>query len=125
MEARTPFAQAPTTPESIIAQVRRQLAGDSRFGTSISTDMLDLVADRAVRELWDSRVKTYVPVLALRRARALLLETGPLIAVVQRETIDNGSPAAGEQHRVEHPSRDVLHLDSDVFLHGDRDVLRL
>lgn len=71
MEAATPFAQMPAAPEPIIAQVRRQLAGEDE-PAGVSAAELDTVADRAVRELWGSRVKIFVPVLALRQARELL-----------------------------------------------------
>ncbi len=71
MEAATPFAQMPATPEPVIAQVRRQLAGEDE-PAGVSSAELDTVADRAVRELWGSRVKIFVPVLALRQARELL-----------------------------------------------------
>jgi hypothetical protein len=72
----TPFAQMPATPEPIIAQVRRQLADDPVLGTPLEPSLLDHVAERAVRELWESRVKTFVPVLALRQARELLHDQG-------------------------------------------------
>ena len=58
MEVANPFAQLPTAPEPIIAQVRRQLADDAQHGGSIPTGVLDRVADHAVRELWGSRIKT-------------------------------------------------------------------
>jgi hypothetical protein len=73
MKSATPFAQAPTTPEPIIAQVRRQLERDGLAMPGGALD-LDSVVDRAVRELWHSRVKTFVPVLALRQAREMLRE---------------------------------------------------
>ena len=66
MQRLTPFAQTPTTPEPIIAQIRRQLAEDDRFGRQIPGGVIARVADRAVRELWGSPVKTFVPILALR-----------------------------------------------------------
>jgi len=72
MEPATPFAQVPTTPEPIIAQVRRQLDDDARGGAPVPPGVLDRVADDAVRQLWPSRVKTFVPVLALRTARERL-----------------------------------------------------
>jgi len=68
-EASNPFAQIPTTPESIIAHVRRQLATDAPRVMMLEPTVLDQVAERAVGELWGSRIKTFVPVLALRQAR--------------------------------------------------------
>ena len=56
MQATNPFAQMPTTPEPIIAQVRRQFADDDRVGAQVPTGVLDRVADQAVRELWGSPV---------------------------------------------------------------------
>ena len=70
MKAANPFAQVPATPEQVIAQERRQLESDGLVTPGGATD---LVVDRAVRELWESRVKTFVPVLALRQAREVLL----------------------------------------------------
>jgi hypothetical protein len=72
MEAANPFAQVPTTPEPIIAQVRRQLADDDHIGMRVPMGVLDRVVDHAVRELWSSRVKYFIPVLALRTAREML-----------------------------------------------------
>ena len=56
MDAANPFAQVPTTPEPIIAQVRRQLADEAWPGMVSHGPVLDRVADRAVRELWGSRI---------------------------------------------------------------------
>ena len=80
MEGATLFSQMPTTPEHIITQIRRQLGADARFGVSISTSELDRVADLAVRGLWGSRVKTYVPVFAFRSAREMLQRNGVVAA---------------------------------------------
>ena len=80
MQRLTPFAQTPTTPEPIIAQIRRQLAEDDRFGRQIPGGVIDRVADRAVRELWGSPVKTFVPILALRQAQEILREQDVVIS---------------------------------------------
>lgn len=70
METRKLVTETPTTPEATIARVRRQLKeDDSPHGMRVSAEFLDGLADSAVRELWSSRVKTFVPVLALRQAR--------------------------------------------------------
>src|SRR5918998_3087624 len=89
----TPFAQMPATPEPIIAQVRRQLADDPALGTPLEATLLDHVAERSVRELWESRVKTFVPVLALRQARELLHEQGMAITVERPQASGTGSTA--------------------------------
>src|SRR4029453_13175614 len=79
MERLTPFAQMPTTPEPIIAQVRRQLREDDRFARQIPRGVLERVADHAVRELWSRPVKTFVPILALRQAQEILREQDVVI----------------------------------------------
>jgi len=124
MEVLTPFAQMPATPEPIIDQVRRVLTDDVPPGMTVEATVLDHVADQAVRGLWESRVKTFVPVLALRRAREVLREQDLLIPMEQPERVVSNtltviSPA------VERPVRDVLAMQRDVMPHDDRDVLPL
>ena len=51
MDAANPFAQMPITPEPIIAQVRSQLADDHQLGARVPPEVLDRIADQAVREL--------------------------------------------------------------------------
>ena len=116
----TPFAQIPATPEPIIAQVRRQLADDPALGTPLEPSLLDHVAERAVRELWESRVKTFVPVLALRQARELLHDQG--IAADRWQVRSAGSMATAEPRQAERPRQDVLHLDTDVLRLDDQGV---
>jgi hypothetical protein len=120
----TPFAQMPATPEPVIAQVRRQLAADDRVGARVPTGVLDRVADQAVRELWSSRVKTFVPVLALREAREVLREQDLLITVEQPEI--HFPIASTAMSRQDEPApRDVLPIGQDVLPVDDRDVLSL
>lgn len=124
MELVTPFAQTPSSPEPIIAQVRRQLA-DDRVGARVPTGVLDRVADQAVRELWSSRVKTFVPVLALRTARELLRDQDVLITV-GLPMMRNGEEALAVMPReVERPPQDIIHIESDVLPFDDRDRLPL
>ena len=82
------------------------------------------MADRAVRELWGSRIKTFVPVLALRQAREMLREQDLLISMYQpRRSYADESTAGrplGERQR-----RDVLPVEADVVSIDDRDVLHL
>jgi hypothetical protein len=106
MEAANPFAQVPTTPEPIIAQVRRQLADDDHIGMRVPMGVLDRVVDHAVRELWSSRVKCFIPVLAL-----------------QMDRVRRNQPVAPP--RREGPPRDVLFIDGDVLTNDDRDRLPL
>jgi len=125
MDSANPFAQVSITPEPVIAQVRRQLADEAWSGLVSHGPVLDHVADRAVRELWGSRIKTFVPVLALRQAREMLREQDLLIPMhqPQRPQVD-GSTAA--THRLdEGQRRDVLAIDGDTVSVDDRDVLHL
>lgn len=125
MELVTPFAQTPSSPEPIIAQVRRQLADDDRVGARVPTGVLDRVADQAVRELWSSRVKTFVPVLALRTARELLRDQDVLITV-GLPIMRNGEEALAVMPRaVERTPQDIIHIESDVLPFDDRDRLPL
>jgi hypothetical protein len=125
MEAANPFAQVPTTPEPIIAQVRRQLADDDHIGMRVPMGVLDRVADHAVRELWSSRVKNFIPVLALRTAREMLRdqEGGVMLERPQMDRIGRNQPVAPP--RREGPPRDVLLIDGDVLTNDDRDRLPL
>src|SRR5688500_15177704 len=95
MEDANPFAQVPIAPEPIIAQVRRQLADEAWPGLISYGPVLDRVADRAVRELWRSRIKTFVPVLALREAREMLREHDLLTPIHQRQRRQGDGSAAG------------------------------
>lgn len=118
MDSPNLFAQAPATPEPIIAQVRRQLEAD---GLSMAGGEIDSVADLAVRELWGSRVKTFVPVLALRQAREMLLEF-QVAMPSQPETIVESRVPALAGARAGH---DVLSVDGDVLHVSTGDVLGL
>ena len=124
MELVTPFAQTPSSPEPIIAQVRRQLA-DDRVGARVPTGVLDRVADQAVRELWSSRVKTFVPVLALRTARELLRDQDVLITVGLPMMRNSEEALAVMPRAVERTPQDIIHIESDVLPFDDRDRLPL
>jgi hypothetical protein len=118
MNAANPFAQVPATPEPIIAQVRRQLEAD---GLTMPGGTIDSVADRAVRELWESRVKTFVPVLALRQAREMLLQLDVVMPAQPDMIAESRVPMlAGAR-----PGPDVLALDGDVLHAGNGDALGL
>src|SRR5215213_7066691 len=125
MERPTPFAQMPTTPEPIIAQVRRQLAEDDRFGRQVPSGVIDRVADRAVRELWGSPVKTFVPILALRQARELLREHDLLITPERRDSRQVEGEWTAGRPRVEHRPQDGLSIAGDVLPYDERDALSL
>jgi hypothetical protein len=125
MGRATPFAEMPSTPEPIIAQVRRQLADDDRVGARVPTGVLDRVADQAVRELWSSRVKTFVPVLALRTAREILRDQDQLITADLPMMRDGDEALAMMRLPAERAPRDLLHIDEDVLPLDDRDALLL
>src|SRR5215203_4783109 len=123
MQLVTPFAQTPSTPEPIIAQVRRQLADDDQVGARVPAGVLDRVAEQAVRELWSSRVKTFVPVLALRTAREILRDEdllptaeSPAVGHVERQS-------TAMRQQIERSVADVLSISGDVITLDDRDVL--
>ena len=125
MNAANPFAQVPSSPEPIIAQVRRQLADEERTGLVSHGPVLDRVADRAVRELWGSRIKTFVPVLALRQAREMLRQQDVLISMHQPQRAPVDVSMLATLPPEERQRRDVLAIDGDVVSIDDRDVLRL
>jgi len=77
VENGSPFAQTAPNPEPIIARVRRHLRDEYAHGRRICPPAPDLnrAAADAVHALWDSRVRTFVEVLALRQARELLNAT--------------------------------------------------
>ena len=64
--------QADLTPDALINRLRRQLDADCELGLveRCSEETLDRVVTQIVMSLWEaSRVKTYLPILALRKAR--------------------------------------------------------
>ena len=125
MERLTPFAQMPTTPEPIIAQVRRQLAEDDRFRVWVPSGVLDRAADRAVRELWGSRVKTFVPILALRQAREILREQDLVISEPRTAARHLENAWTAGRSRIEQPLQvqDALSIENDALPLDERDVL--
>ena len=123
MEPANLFAQVPSTPEPIIAQVRRQLADEAPLVMTIEASVLDRVAERAVRELWESRVKTFVPVLALRDARQVLREQDLLTSVEHPDQHRADALVAASHPSEERRRRDVLPIDGDIVSIDDRDVL--
>lgn len=124
MAQLTPFAEMPPSPEGLIAQLRQQLAARYPEAAQTEAPSLDAVAERAVRQLWPSRIRTFVPVLALRDAQAILREQG----FVPR---DLAASSAGEETRDERPAfpgaspRDRLSLDRDLFLLDEGDSIHV
>ncbi|MBW3633999.1 MAG: hypothetical protein KY456_13330 [Chloroflexi bacterium] len=120
----TPFAQTPTAPEPIIAQVRRQPMDEAHEAMRIQADVLDRVADRAVRELWGSRVKSFVPVLALRTAREMLRDQDLLITA-ERPPLRLTAEATATRNYAGRTPRDLLPIRVDVLALDDRDAMSL
>jgi hypothetical protein len=131
MDAANPFAQTPLTPEPIIAQVSRQLRVESADGSPDANRLVEGLVDRVVRDLWSSRVKTFVPILALRETRDLLrgahltavrehaeAPTTEAMQAVQSEhqtaQLDRGGVAIGHD-ALSIDWRDALRVDDDVL----------
>ncbi|MDP9369695.1 MAG: hypothetical protein M3Q03_15715 [Chloroflexota bacterium] len=74
MDAETLFAQSVSTPEATIDRVRRDLLVEWA-GLGPPPREITQAAEASVRALWDSKVKLFVPVLALRAARSSLGNT--------------------------------------------------
>jgi hypothetical protein len=121
MPELTVFAQMPATPEAIIVQVQRELARDD---TTASATEVARLADRAVRRLWDSRVKVFIPVLALRDVREALGQQDHVVSVVPTSLAAASAPPLASQSPRPSPQRDVLPIPHD-WLSLEQDVLPL
>ncbi len=62
------FAAVPSDAEAIVALVKRE-AEEECLDDQLSPPVLDGCVRDAIEGLWDSRIKTFVPLLALRRVR--------------------------------------------------------
>jgi hypothetical protein len=69
MSELTPFAQMPNTPQSIIAQVTQKAMQSLPSDHKASERVVKGLAAAAVHDLWESPVKNFIPVLALRDVR--------------------------------------------------------
>jgi hypothetical protein len=67
----SPFAQVPNDQESMIVLVLREATEEWQAAQLPSPD-LDACVREAVETLWESHVKTFVPLFALRRVRACI-----------------------------------------------------
>jgi hypothetical protein len=75
MESESAFGRVTLTPEAIMARVRNEVTRDceaGRFDPCPPPEAVDQVVSVAVNGLWNSRVKTFVSLLALREARERL-----------------------------------------------------
>ena len=131
MDAATPFAQSPSTPEPIIAQVRRQLRAESGEDGSPGESLVDGMVDRVVRELWSGRVKTFVPILALRETRRLLRDARATASVDAEPRLAMTARIPGPELQATHPGRDAaarrdaLGVDRRDALRVDDDIIPL
>lgn len=106
MESVTLFAQPTATQETVIDRVRRDLLAEGT-GRDTPAPVLAEAAETSVRALWDSRVKLFVPVLALRDARSKL---GSQAVPPERATANGSIPVA-----VTTVQADVLDLTDDAL----------
>ena len=67
-----PYAWVPTDISGIVRLVKREAAEECSVDSCLVASVLDQCVEEAVIDLWDSRVKTYVPLLALRRVRCCI-----------------------------------------------------
>ncbi|MDP9368820.1 MAG: hypothetical protein M3Q03_11185 [Chloroflexota bacterium] len=65
------FAQAPKDMPAVIDLVRRE-AREECLDDRLPAPVLDRCVRDAVAAMWDSRIKTFVPLLALRRVRGCI-----------------------------------------------------
>lgn len=106
MESVTLFAQPTATQETVIDRVRRDLLAEGT-GRDTPAPVLAEAAETSVRALWDSRVKLFVPVLALRDARSKL---GSQAVPPERATANRSAPVT-----VTTGQADVLDLTDDAL----------
>ena len=65
------FAQVPADAEAIVGLVKRE-AEEECSDERLPPPELDRCVREAVDGLWDSRIKTFVPLFALRRVRGCI-----------------------------------------------------
>ncbi len=68
----SPFAEPSRDREVVVALVTREAAEECAPDDCVLHPVLDVCAREAVTTLWDSRIKTFVPLLALRRVRSCI-----------------------------------------------------
>ncbi len=67
-----PFAELARTSDAVVAAVYRRATEECAEDRCSIAQHLDGCVREAVDAVWDGRVKTFVPVLALRRVRACI-----------------------------------------------------
>ena len=114
METVSVFAATSSTPESVIARVRADVARDCAADVDVCPPFgeIDRLVDEAVRDLWRGPVKTFVHVLAVRQVR---------------EAFDRPLPGprtpSAPARRATAP-RDIPVRDPDQLMLDRRDALR-
>lgn len=66
------FAPLPSDAERVVALVTREAREECAPGACLVHPVLDACARDAVAKLWDSPIKTFVPLLALRQVRGCI-----------------------------------------------------
>ena len=97
------------------------MGDDSSRVTRVETSVLDQVAESVVRELWASRIKTFVPVLALRQAREMLRDQDLATCEPRPEKRHTGESMPLPAHD-ERRGTDAYSIHDDVKMGDDRDV---
>jgi hypothetical protein len=66
------FAQIPNDIDAVVALVKREVTEECGSEVCPVFPVLDQCANDAVMDLWGSRIKAFVPLLALRRVRSCI-----------------------------------------------------
>lgn len=107
--ALTPFAQVPPTPDPIVARLREEAEADRRLLARAPAATIGAAVEAEVRALWTgSRVKVFVPVLALRAVREALGADGPVIDVDVARPRRSPPPAPRDEDELLLDPHDVL-----------------
>jgi hypothetical protein len=72
MPESTLFAQMPSTPETIIAQVTQHVLHSLPADHATAELRIAELATTAVLDLWERPIRTFIPVLALREVQNAL-----------------------------------------------------
>lgn len=116
---RTPLPAAAAFPtpalDLVVGRLCAEAARDPRLVLAAPAAEVAAVVEQRTRALWHgSRVKQYVPVLAMREARAALGAEGPVLDAA-------AAPRRRPRHRPRGGRRDELLLDERDALSPSRD----
>lgn len=118
MDSRTLFAQPVITPEATIDRVRQDLLAEWS-GLGPSPREISEAAQASVHALWESKIKLFVPVLALRDARSSLgtMRLQPASAVTSMLSRLDPVPAVARDPQDESLdiTDDTLDVTNDTF----------